>query len=227
MWIGPTYIACNIYSYYNSQALWESANKKNKVNNGNCNTDNWKYISELLYGFLLSFAYYIQSVVIWYIVPTYFLSVLTSVILFSWTISWSVFEYRFIHANKDLFQRIRHFERRWLYFLGFGLPLSVLYHFLSRPISLSIWFIAIAFLTLRAIVVKPLKSPKLFGGSESEIKSNSVSTNNDGENVTDVPRRRKPVEVDGRRLRVLFVSQIITTYIIKKIVAMLIKKKNE
>jgi hypothetical protein len=137
VWFLPAYILCNIYLYYTSHSLWESVNAKtNATTNTSTNTklqqsrqrkdsEKIKDIAEVCYGLILSMSYVILTSAVWLCIPSTIIASVWQTVTCSWAISWTVFENRFISEGKDLVKRIRHFERRWMYFMGFGLPLAL------------------------------------------------------------------------------------------------------
>lgn len=233
LWFIPMFAITKILYFKQYVELWEliyakknsKKSKKSKTRKSSQSSkrqDTWKYISELLYGIVLIVAYTVQLFVVDYFIPIQSISTIVSVIMFSWSVSWTVFEYRFIYESKDLFQRTRYFERRWLYFLGYGLPFSIVYYLLSWQLQLIVYPYAITLLSLRAILAEPQKSPNLTEkyGSENtpEYNVNNVIENL-RENPIEVNLRnprtpRKPRQIDHRRLRIFIFSEYISTQIL-------------
>ena len=124
----------------------------------------WENISEHIYGFVLILCYVVQITLITFLLRVLFsgligliASKIYNIVCISLLFSWTVFEPKLIKEGQDLFQRIYYFEKRWLYFLGYGLPLSVVYTNLPWKLGIGIWFLGLMFLSVRAILVKPQK----------------------------------------------------------------------
>ena len=157
-WLVPAYMFVCVVHYMRFGELWKSVYENKKKFKDM--TKGLEYVSELVYGIMLVTVYAIQTILIDYIVPTEILSAIFSTISFAWGISWSVFEYRMIYEGHSLSQRIKYFERRWIYFLGFGLPLAILHRNLSWGVALALWYPMITLLSLRVILATPIKSPE-------------------------------------------------------------------
>ena len=170
-WAIPSYMICKIMYYHQFMDLWTTVYMKKKTDSSvntraptptrtrtNVNVNVWTSMSELLYGIILTSAYYIQTIVFEFFIPIVYIKLLFSVISFSWMISWGVFENKMIYSQMDLFQRITYFESRWAYFLGFGLPTSLLYTFVfDWYIGMNLWYLIVMMLTFRAILSNPTK----------------------------------------------------------------------
>lgn len=215
LWFIPSYIVCKVLYYKQFMELWKTVYSKRK-NSRNSSTkqdkkkrelDTWTSISELIYGVVLSSAYFIQTKIFDYIIPITSVRLLFSTVAFSWMISWGVFEYRFIYEGKDLYQRIRYFERRWLYFLGFGIPISMLYTFVfDWYIGMNVWYPIVMFLSFRAILSTPIKSPKYTNDAKDDI-----STTNESSPLLKRPNAKPRPSTDQRRLRIFFIAEYIST----------------
>ena len=215
LWFIPAYITIKIISYRYLTVLWNSvfekqttAKTKPKNKNKNKNktphsNDGWEYVGEIIYGTILGIAYTTQIFIIDWFIPIKIVSTIFSTISFAWAVSWAVFEYKMIREGHDLLQRIRYFERRWIYFLGFGLPLAILYRHIDWTTGISIWDLTIAFLTLNAILVIPIKSPKQQPAEHAQPA-----------NPTPKKPRGKPRSYDERRLRIFIFAEYISTYIV-------------
>ena len=212
LWFIPSYIVCKLLYYYQFMELWDTvyskrkSSEKNKITNKDSNM--WTSISELIYGIVLSTAYFVQTVVLEAVIPIQAVRMIFSNIAFSWMISWGVFEYKLIYEGKDLFQRIRYFERRWLYFLGFGLPISVLYTCVfDWYTGMNVWYPIVMLLSFRAILSNPVKSPK-----PEEPDLNTENTENE---LPRQPGRRPKPKYDHRRLRIFFIAEYISTVTVR------------
>lgn len=211
IWLIPAYIFSKVLYYKQVSALWETVYKKKKKKKENSNmkhqTDNWMSVAELAYGILLSIAYTAQITAVELLIPNHYkINTIFSIILFSWAISWSIFEYRMIYEGHNLPQRVRYFERRWLYFLGFGLPLSSIHYilYIDWITSISVLQFTITLLSIRAILSTPIKSPNyIYYTSSTPI-------------IADSPQfdANKQTNGDGRRLRIFIVAEYFVTYVI-------------
>jgi len=219
LWFIPSYVVCKVLYYKQFMELWKTVySKRNKRNQSKSSKkfrelDMWTSISELVYGAVLSSAYFVQTKIFDFMIPITSIRLLFSAIAFSWMISWGVFEYRFIYEGKDLFQRIRYFERRWLYFLGFGLPMSMLYTFVfDWYIGMNFWYPIVMLLSFRAILSNPIKSPKYYEEEEKSDISEEKSP------VLKRPGARPRTHIDQRRLRIFFIAEYISTVCVRWII---------
>ena len=170
IWLIPAYALTKILYYKQFSELWKIVYKNQKKQKKQ-KTNGWKYTSELIYGTTLSLAYSMQTLFIELFIPIKILASIFSIISFSWAISWTVFENRFIYQGFDLSDRIHYFERRWLYFLGFGLPLAIIYRYVDWVTGISLWYFASIILSLRVILANPIKTPKYDKSSNSNKSS--------------------------------------------------------
>jgi hypothetical protein len=68
-----------------------------------------------------------------------FLSNIFRFILTCWLYAYYAFEYRMAHAGVTLNDRIKYFEDRWAYMLGFGLPNALTTYFFPFFINNGVW----------------------------------------------------------------------------------------
>eukprot|EP00299_Pterocystis_sp_00344_P012094 c5761_g1_i1.p1 GENE.c5761_g1_i1~~c5761_g1_i1.p1 ORF type:complete len:332 (-),score=29.30 c5761_g1_i1:48-1007(-) len=82
-------------------------------------------LSDLIYRVLLCFFYVLLSTIVFFI-PI--VGIPLSVVLVSWLYAFYCFEYIWTMQSWPLDRQITFFENRWAFFLGFGLPCSILSH---------------------------------------------------------------------------------------------------
>ena len=203
----------SIYHHFVTKNLWISIFTQYNIKSSS-KLDIWYFIAESIYGFIFSFIFKLQNniigLIVWLIVRLFVglfnglfngnvhgnvhgnihgnigsLCYWGFIILSSaFVISWSSYEYKLIYMNKPLVKRIRNFEKRWLYFLGFGMPYAILYYslihgfsfysnsfnsfnsnsFNSNSFSSNIWMGCLwlfinTLCTIRIIETKPQKNP--------------------------------------------------------------------
>ena len=100
---------------------------------------------------------YIFHACLVYFVP--YIGTTMSFILFTFLTSYFAFEQKWIHKNWLLHKRIEYIESHWLYFFGFGFPLTLI-TFLQPRILLSLGGFSIVFplLIIMATRAKPVKN---------------------------------------------------------------------
>lgn len=204
LWFVPSYVICKVLYFKHFMELWELIYKKKRKLSAPVNP--WRFVSELLYGIILICGFMLQNIIIDYMLPLKFAGVMYSIIANSWMISWGVFEYKLVYENKDLFQRIYYFECRWLYFLGFGLPCSLLYALIfDWFVGMNAWYLIMIILSFNAILTEPVET---FVVKEDKSGVNEVCERR-------FPNRRPS---DPRRLRIFYISEYLATYVIKLII---------
>lgn len=112
-----------------------------------------KLVTELVYGALLMIGLLIEIELVrtfMPIVPALFL-----LPLHCWFFSFYICEFKLIYFGKDLHERIMYFERHWLYFLGYGLPLALVYTFLPFALTCSIYVCWSTLLIINTVNIKP------------------------------------------------------------------------
>lgn len=200
LWFVPSYIVCKVLYFKHFMELWELIYKKKRKSSTPVNP--WRFVSELLYGIVLVCGFTLQNSIVNYLMPLKVAGVMYSIIANSWMISWGVFEYKLVYENKDLFQRIYYFECRWLYFLGFGLPCSLLYALIfDWFVGMNVWYLLMIMLSFNAILSEP-------------VETFVVKEDN---NICELrfPNRRPS---DPRRLRIFYISEYLATCAIKFII---------
>jgi hypothetical protein len=138
-----------------------------------------------------------------------------SVVNVAWLISWNAFEFRMIHFGMDIFQRVYYFERRWMYFLGYGLPLSVVYVTIFGSVwklGVCVWYFGMLFMSIRAILSTPVKW---------EISEEEKRMEEELRKI--VPRRQNarprdpPIHV---RLKIFWIAKYVTNWILHKFITL-------
>lgn len=157
-WFIPAWCVCNVITYKWYINMWNLVYSKKEAKPTSLNLlDN---LAHIIHGNLLFTVYVIQiSIGDWILTNLFssYIGVLYSVVNISWLISWNAFEFKMMHEGLDLFQRVYYFERRWLYFLGYGLPLSLVYTFVPWQLGVCVWYFGIMIMSLRAILSNPVK----------------------------------------------------------------------
>lgn len=79
----------------------------------------------------------------------------------SWLAAFCLFETRLIYKGYSLNQRIEFFQRRWLYFLGYGTVWGLMYLCLPYRIMYSLYYSISGIMILNTINITPLKFDQL------------------------------------------------------------------
>lgn len=133
------------------------------------NNNTWsRIISESLYGIVLNLTYIIQTsifnFVVWLCLPAIVsrpINQCVSIVSVAWASSFSAYEMVLITKGKGLLERIYYLETQWSYALGFGLWLSLLYHYCPQAIALSIWQYFLLLMMLHTMRINlPVNSSK-------------------------------------------------------------------
>jgi len=125
-------------------------------------SSSWSYVlSETLYGIVLGLAHVLQTAVltiaIWLFTPSFIaqpFNFVISVLSVAWATAFSGFECALITKKRNLLERIYFIETNWAYAFGYGLWLSVLYHFLPGPIALTLWQYGLLMLMMHSMRLK-------------------------------------------------------------------------
>ena len=169
-------------------------------------------VSNVIHGSILSSVFIAQiSVIDWMLsrLLSSYIGVLYTLVHIAWLISWNAFEFKMIHEGMDMFQRVYYFERRWMYFLGYGLPLSVIYTFLfshTWKLGVCVWYFGMLFMSIRAILCEPDKMK--FELSDEEKERTNPLPKRPGARPRDTP-----IET---RLKIFWLSKYITNKLLEK-----------
>lgn len=230
----------SILSTENTKENKKENSRKNSTKNTTKNTTKssgkrktigiWDYIAETLYGFILSSIFKLQILTggiiisyISYLILPYYLSKFLihsyTIITLAWLFSWTVFEYKLIYQGYSLLNRISYFEKRWLYFLAFGLPFAFFYTlcniYFSNYIKYVAWFTLLTFGTIRIVTSKPSKLPKYNNDKETD-KKNDQKTDKKNDKKNDQKNDQKS-ESTMRQLSIFSSARYITILIIDQI----------
>ncbi|CEM11221.1 unnamed protein product [Vitrella brassicaformis CCMP3155] len=108
---------------------------------------------------LLNMVWIMQTYVLWCIVPGY-LGVVVYALQSSWLASMYCFEYRWVSVLKwSACERLEYFESHWLYFAGFGMPLTLLYVMSPRFIDSGVFALIFPVCILLSITATPRPFP--------------------------------------------------------------------
>ncbi|KAI8912881.1 etoposide-induced protein 2.4-domain-containing protein [Entophlyctis helioformis] len=80
--------------------------------------------------------------------------------LFNFVSSFFAFEYQWIHRGWSLNQQIEYFETHWIYFAGFGLPITMLTFFFPQTINLGLFALVFPMYIIMATRSRPVPSRK-------------------------------------------------------------------
>jgi etoposide-induced 2.4 mRNA len=83
-----------------------------------------------------------------------------SIIQLSWTYSIYSFDYKWSHLAWSQDYRLRYIERRWAYFLGFGLPIVLLTFHMPGLLSSGVFAFMFPFCIILATVASPQTSDR-------------------------------------------------------------------
>eukprot|EP00042_Codosiga_hollandica_P027833 m.141414 g.141414 ORF g.141414 m.141414 type:complete len:312 (+) comp52600_c0_seq2:271-1206(+) len=82
----------------------------------------------------------------------------------SWLCSLWCFEYAWVSEGWDLKRRIEYFENKWAYFLGFGMPFTIVTSYFSFMISSAVFALAFPWFIITAVAAKPASFGSSFVG---------------------------------------------------------------
>ena len=128
-------IPCFAFLFYfnnkwSSEIISQICAKKYSTTTTNSNSNSvsfQKNYSESLYGSYLVFLCYVGIVFADLVIHWYWLRCLVLFLGYSWLSAYHAFEKRLVYKGYTLRQRIDFFQRRWLYFLGYGAVWGVVY----------------------------------------------------------------------------------------------------
>lgn len=80
---------------------------------------------------------------------------------YAWLSGFYLFETRLIYKGYTLPQRIEFLQRRWLYFLGYGTPLALIYMIFPYDIVYTLYYLLSDLMVLNTIHLQPKRYEKL------------------------------------------------------------------
>lgn len=83
-----------------------------------------------------------------------------SFIFFSWLSSFFIFEYKWINHGWSLDQRVEYFESHWMYFLGFGMPITLASFFWPITVNQGIYALLFPMFIIMSNRATPLPKSK-------------------------------------------------------------------
>ncbi|KAJ1967012.1 hypothetical protein IWQ62_002114 [Dispira parvispora] len=110
-------------------------------------------VASEIYRILLFFTYVVWTSLI-YLVPV--IGPAISFILCCWLYAFYSFEYQWINKNWSFEKRLDYLERRWAYFMGFGLPCTLCTFFSSQFISAGVFAFLFPMYIIMANIARPL-----------------------------------------------------------------------
>jgi hypothetical protein len=167
---------------------------------------------ENLYGLVLAICFLIQSELVTSIasglIPhaqiARLVAFVISVVHYSWAAAFSAFECRLITKRRDLFQRVQLSEEHWGYALGYGLPLSLVYHVLPSGVATIVWQYGVLLMMLGAMKLTLTELPL----PEAELQPSSSPI---------VPRRRpRRISDHPYRWRIFYLSEVLTSQLVTR-----------
>lgn len=153
-WMFPVYTLVSVFNYkYHTGVLELIYKQKYKEKNYQKQFEfSTKTITEIVYGNLLMIGMLLEIQVVKRMFPS-----IVVFILHCWLFSFYIFEFKLLYLGYDIKTRIDYFQRRWVYFLGYGMPLTVAYFALPTTLSMSFHLFIINFLIINTINLHPKK----------------------------------------------------------------------
>ncbi len=219
-WLIPMWCVCTVVTYKWYSKLWQQVYSKKQdlsisMNNiQQSNITGINSISNVIHGVLLSSIFIVQiSVFDWVLSRLFssFVGTYYTITNMSWLISWSAFEFRMIHEGMDIFQRVYYFERRWMYFLGYGLPLSIIYNTIFSNVwklGVCAWYFGMLFMSIRAIRSTPVKWEISEEEKRQEAELRKILPKN-----PNARSRDPPFQI---RLKIFWIAKYCTNWILHK-----------
>jgi etoposide-induced 2.4 mRNA len=156
LWIYPMYIISFILNtlWYSDIAEQAYLVRGGKTPQRAFTLDRWvNAMAEEVYRLIMTLLFLVQRFVVAQI-P--YVGTFLGTVHWCWIYSLYSFEYKWVLEGWNLKQRLKYFERRWAYFIGFGLPPSILT--LMFPQFVSDGFVAFLFplFIVLAVVARPV-----------------------------------------------------------------------
>jgi len=150
-WIYPIYCVSFVLNTLMYQEIAESALAL-KQQKPTKSTQHLERLINEVFRVLLNMVYIIEMNLLYYIPvagpPLYFLHS-------CWLASIYCFEYRWVHLRWTSNARLDYFERHWLYFAGFGFPVSIISFICPRFIDAGVFALFFPLLVLMATIAEP------------------------------------------------------------------------
>lgn len=182
-WSLPMYvIALGTNLNYHSKmlrCLYQERARERKIKNKNARAPPTlqKMITELVYGHLLLIGFMAQMELQRRVGNTFadsagviaivikFVTTILIWVNYTWFFAFYIYEFKLTFNGLPIQKRIKYFEERWVYFIGYGSLLGALYMSLPFWIATSFYLIYLNFMILNTINLKPPKNvnvhPKL------------------------------------------------------------------
>lgn len=113
-------------------------------------------ITDEIYRNLLFLTIIIQSSIIYYILPFFYIGTVISFLQVSWLYAFYSFEYLWIGRRWPLTKRIGYFEDCWAYFTGFGMPSALLTFLVPQFIGNGVYALIFPVYILVSFVARPM-----------------------------------------------------------------------
>lgn len=169
-WTVPVYILAVITNAnYHTKILGLLYSEKDSQQNLRKKTkslSNYQLITELVYGHLVLVGFSIQIEVMKYFWLTSlpfigFLFGFIQWLMYSWFFGFYIYEYKLIHNSLDIKKRVKYFEERWVYFLGYGFIFGTMSYWLPFSISSSFYLLYLNLLIINTIHLRPVKNENI------------------------------------------------------------------
>ena len=112
---------------------------------------------ETIYGTFLIYIFHAMLTTVKYSVSVSVLRLPILYMGYAWLSGFYLFETRLIYKGYTLPQRIEFLQRRWLYFLGYGTPLALIYMILPYNTVYTMYYFLSDMMVLNTIHLKPKK----------------------------------------------------------------------
>jgi len=149
LWLGPLFAISSILNAQHYSVI-AAALRKTAVNTRSITLQ----ISELIYSPILNIAFLIH--IIGMGISPYFGKIF-GFILTCWLYSFSVLDYCCWSSAWGLDQRLDYLENHWLYFLGYGAPVSIVYYMFPYFVSVALTSLLFPLFIILAMHAKPVK----------------------------------------------------------------------
>ncbi|GAB5367976.1 hypothetical protein AAMO2058_001278200 [Amorphochlora amoebiformis] len=168
LWLYPIYAISNILSMIWYQSIVDAAYLLVRAPKASRRPGQMDYLSEKIYNIYLTIGLLLQMNL------TYYIPFIGSGMYFfhiCWIYSLYSFEYKWEKEGRRLASRLKFFEERWSYFLGFGFPLAALTVWFPGLVAYGLYaFTAPAFIML-AITAVPMEHSIKDEGSQHQASA--------------------------------------------------------
>eukprot|EP00929_Paragymnodinium_shiwhaense_P099170 TRINITY_DN60725_c0_g1_i2.p1 TRINITY_DN60725_c0_g1~~TRINITY_DN60725_c0_g1_i2.p1 ORF type:complete len:424 (-),score=28.53 TRINITY_DN60725_c0_g1_i2:90-1361(-) len=162
LWIYPIYCISYLLNMVMYQEIADSAVALAKNMQTPQPTPALTRLINEVYRSLASFVYLVEMSLLLY-VPV--LGPMLYFIHSCWLASIYCFEYRWVHLQWTSNQRVEYFESHWLYFAGFGFPMSLVCFWCPRFVDVGVFALLFPLFILQATSAEPCKlrsAPRIF-----------------------------------------------------------------